>query len=253
MNEFQIYNEDCLQGMKKIPSGSVDFILADLPYGITSAPFDKRLPFEPLWQEFWRVVKPNAAIALFAVGKFNIELAASQLNFYRYEWIYQKACASGYLNCAKMPMRIHENVLVFYKKLPTYNPQFGYSDRKYHAANRRPSKNWNAKVTAETINNGRRYPVDVLYFVNPVTGNREGAATTFHCQQKPVDLLEYLIKTYSNEGETVLDCTMGSGSTGVACMNVSRRFIGFELDEGFFKTAEKRITEALAKKRQELF
>ena len=237
---FQIYNEDCLQGMKKLPSGSVDFILADLPYGITSAPFDKRLPFEPLWQEFWRVVKPNAAIALFAVGKFNIELAASQLKWYRYEWIWQKN------NAKKMPLRAHENIQIYYKKLPTYNPQFTKGKPYTTGGDHKTQNYFGNKMLkcSKYVDTDKRFPIDIFKIMQPQTA---------HAQQKPTDLLEYLIKTYSNEGETVLDCTMGSGSTGVACMNVSRRFIGFELDEGFFKTAEKRITEALAKKRQELF
>ena len=251
---YQIFNEDCLEGMKKLPSGSVDFILADLPYGITDAPFDKRLPLEPLWQEFWRVVKPNAAIALFAVGKFNIELAASQLKWYRYEWIWQKNIGVNFLHAHRMPLRIHENILVFYKKLPTYNPQFT-KGKPYKKTSLTYSGNFKISGTkslnyhAESID-GRRFPNTCIFFKVPNSG---GKGDKSHSQQKPVDLLEYLIKTYTQEGETVLDCTMGSGSTGVACMNTSRRFIGFELDTGFFNTAEKRISEALAKKQQELF
>ena len=241
---YQIFNEDCIEGMKRLAQGSVDFILADLPYGITDAPFDRRLPFEPLWEQFWRVCKPNAAIALFAVGKFNIELAASQLKWYRYEWIWQKNLAVGFLNAKKMPLRAHENIQIYYKKLPTYNPQF--TKGKPYKVISSHSRNYGKQNRTRTINNGERYPYDVQKFCN--VNN-----FAIHCQQKPTALLEYLIRTYSNEGETVLDCTMGSGSTGVACMNTSRRFIGFELDTGFFKTAEKRITEALDKKRQELF
>ena len=202
------------------------------------------------------MTKTNAAMLFFAIGKFTIEFAASQLKLYRYEWIYQKACASGFLNSHRMPLRAHENILVFYRRLPTYNPQFWNNGRKYVAVRKieNASQNWGTAADSMTVNtDGSRYPISIVKFTNPVTGNREGSKSTLHPQQKPVDLLEYLIKTYTNEGETVLDATMGSGSTGVACMNTGRKFIGFETEQKFFNIAEKRITEALALKQQELF
>ena len=242
---YKIKQGNCLELMMEIPAGSVDLIVTDLPFGITDCAFDRRIPFEPMWEQFWRVCKPNAAIALFSVGKFTIELAASQLKYYRYEWIYEKDNAGGFLNAKKIPLRAHENILIFYKKLPTYNPQFT-KGKPYKHETRTFSENYSHSKILSTIvsEDGRRYPRTVVKFQRPKyifgKGNKK-----FHAQQKPVDLLEYLIKTYSNEGETVLDCTMGSGSTGVACMNTSRRFIGFELEEKFFNIAQKRISEAL--------
>lgn len=250
-----IKNTDCLIGMKDIPSGSVDMILTDLPYGMTDCAFDKRLPFEPMWQEFWRVTKPNAAIVLFSVGKFTIELAYSQLKYYRYEWIWQKNLAVGFLNAKKMPLRSHENILVFYKKLPTYNPQFTKGKPYVRNNTVKMGGVYHFANTVKTEDRvGRRYPKSVVAidFRHSLWG-KPSAEYNLHCNQKPTDLLEYLIRTYTNEGETVLDATMGSGSTGVACVNTNRNFIGFEIDEGFYKIAEKRISEALAKKTQELF
>lgn len=231
-----IYNEDCLVGMNRIPDASVDLILTDLPYGITDCAFDKRLPFEPLWKQFWRVAKPNAAVVLFSVGKFTIELAYSQLKYYRYEWIWQKNLAVGFLNAKKMPLRAHENILVFYRKLPTYNPQFTKGKpykTKYTSGTQNYGKvktNFNYKMT-----DGRRYPRDVF---------SEDRLQEYHAQQKPTALLEYLIRTYSNEGELVLDATMGSGSTGVAAINTGRKFIGFEIEEDYFNIAKQRIEQA---------
>ena len=251
-----IYNEDCLEGMKRLEDNSVDMILTDLPYGITDCDIDKRIPFEPMWAQFKRVTKLNAAIVLFSQMPFGAELIMSNRKMFRYEWIYQKACASGFLNSKKMPLKAHENILVFYRQLPTYNPQFWNNGRAYVAKRLavNASSNWGKAKDCTTINeDGRRYPIDIVKFTNPVTGNRENDSTTAHPQQKPTDLLEYLIKTYTDEGETVLDATMGSGSTGVACANTNRNFIGFELEEKFFNISQKRIEEALAKKAQELF
>ena len=239
-----IYNEDCLEGMKKIADGSVDMILTDLPFQMTDCAWDKRLPFAPMWKEFYRVTKKNAAIALFANGKFLIELAASNLKHYRYKWIWKKNVGTGFLNARKMPLKAHEDVLVFYQQLPTYNPQFtkGKPYEVPHYGTHRTSKNWQGHGDVITKNDGRRYPLDVQIF---------DIVQDVHPTQKPVDLLEYLIKTYTNEGETVLDATMGSGSTGVACVNTGRNFIGFETEKKFYEIAEKRI--AAAQREQSLF
>ena len=248
---INLYNEDCLEGMKKIPTGSVDFILTDLPYQMTDCPFDKRIPFEPMWEQFWRVCKPNAAIVLFSVGKFTIELAYSQLKYYRYEWIWHKNLAVGFLNAKKMPLRAHENILVFYKKLPTYNPQFTQG-KPYTKKGWRFSYNYaefqggKKRLYQNKENVEKRYPTSMQYFQIPYAS----AETCYHAQQKPVDLLEYLIRTYSNEGELVLDATMGSGSTGVACVNTNRQFIGFETEKKYYDIAEKRIEEAILSNRQ---
>lgn len=251
---IKIFNEDCLEGMKRIPDGSVDMVLCDPPFNITDCEFDKALPLPLLWEQVLRVSKLNAAMLFFTIGKFTIEFAASQLNLYRYEWIWRKNLATGFLNAKKMPLRAHENILVFYRKLPTYNPQLTEGE-PYKRVGLTGSDNYQAfkggiKRWKELYNDGWRYPVDIQEFKQPYAG---GAGDKSHPTQKPVDLLEYLIHTYTNEGEVVLDCTMGSGSTGVACMNTGRKFIGFETEKKFFDIAKKRITEALALKQQELF
>ncbi len=240
---YQIYNEDCLEGMKKIPDCSVDMILDDLPYGTTDCAFDKRIPFEPMWEQFKRVTKHNAAIALFSQLPFGSDLIQSQRKLFRYEWIWEKSLGVGFLNAKKMPLRCHENILVFYRKLPTYNPQFT-KGKPYKCAPRTFSANYANQRPTIQESDGRRYPRDCIFY---------DTVQDLHPQQKPVALLEYLIRTYTNEGEVVLDATMGSGSTGVACVNTKRRFIGIEKEQKFFEIAQKRIDEALAKKRQELF
>ena len=239
---------DCLELMKEIPDGSVDMILTDLPFGITHCAFDKRIPFEEMWEQFKRVTKHNAAIVLFSQMPFGAELIMSNRKMFRYEWIWEKSLGVGFLNAKNMPLRCHENILVFYRALPTYNPQFT-KGKPRHGYNPSKTANYGKKHGVMIENDGEHYyPRDIQYFKVGL-GGRENV----HPQQKPVALLEYLIKTYTNEGEVVLDATMGSGSTGVACVNTNRRFIGFELEQKFFDIAEKRISEALAKKAQELF
>ena len=245
-----IYNEDCLEGMKRISDGSVDMILTDLPYGITDCAFDVRIPFEPLWEQFKRVTKRNAAIALFSQMPFGAELIMSNRKMFRYKWCWIKSQGGGYLNAKKMPLRIHEDILIFYQQLPTYNPQKWQSVPKSRFHNAKSNSKNYSHVGSNFYDNkdGLRYPLDVVNF--NIDNN---AVNKLHPQQKPTDLLEYLIRTYSNEGETVLDATMGSGSTGVAAVNTNRNFIGFELDENFFKVAQKRISEAVAQREQSLF
>lgn len=167
----------------------------------------------------------------------------SQRKLFRYEWIWRKNLGTGFLNAKKMPLKCHENLLVFYRKLPTYNPQFT-EGKPYHVKRTTFSQNYAGQVSTELDSDGRRYPVDVQGF---------RLVQDVHPTQKPVDLLEYMIKTYTNEGETVLDATMGSGSTGVAAINTGRRFIGFETEKRFFDIAEKRISEAVAQREQSLF
>lgn len=226
---------DCLELMKDIPDKSVDMILCDLPYGVTSNKWDSIIPFEPLWESYHRVIKDNGAIVLFSQMPFTVDLVASNYKDFRYEWIWEKLSASGHLNANRMPMKKHENILVFYKKLPTYNPQFT-EGKPYVATYSTHSSNYGKqKDNITTINDGKRYPVDIIKF-----NNDRG----LHPTQKPVELLEYLIKTYTNEGDTVLDNCMGSGSTGVACVNTCRNFIGIELDGGYFEIAKSRISEA---------
>ena len=253
---MELYNADCLEGMKRIPSGSVDFILADLPYAVTDCAFDKRIPFESMWEQFKRVTKENAAIALFAQGKFQIELAYSNLKMYRYKWVWHKNIGVNFLNAHKMPMREHEDILIFYRCLPTYNPQWTYGKpyvkEGFHGSENYKmfdgKKGW--KFYHKESSDGRRYPRDVLEFKLPFSG---GKGDKSHPTQKPVDLLEYLIRTYTNEGELVLDATMGSGSTGVACVNTGRDFIGFETEKKFYDVACERIAKAQTEREQNLF
>ena len=243
---YEIFNEDCLEGMKRIPDGSVDMILTDLPYGITDCAFDVRIPFEPMWEHFKRVTKRNAAIVLFSQMPFGAELIMSNRKMFRYEWIWEKSLGVGFLNAKKMPLRCHENILVFYRQLPTYNPQF--TQGKPYKQTFKGSSNYGKHEPANKQSDGNYYPRDVVYYTSTM-----GFEENFSPQQKPVDLLEYLIKTYTNEGETVLDATMGSGSTGVACMNTGRNFIGFEKEKNFYDISQKRIDEAIAKREQSLF
>ena len=238
----KIFNEDCLEGMKRIPDGSVDAIICDPPFGITDAPFDKRIPFEPMWEQFKRVTKHNAAIVIFSQMPFGAELIMSNRKMFRYEWILHKTAGGGFLNAQKMPLRCHENILVFYRKLPTYNPQYT-EGKPYKYDHKVFSVNYANQKRTVAVNDGRRYPRDVLEIQMP---------HDVHSQRKPVDLIEYLIKTYTDENELVLDATIGSGTTAVACINTNRHFIGFELEEKFCEIANKRILEAQAAKSQEL-
>ena len=232
----KIYNEDCLEGMKRIPDKSIDMILADLPYGTTRNKWDSIIPLDPLWEQYKRVIKDNGAIVLTAQTPFDKVLGASNLNMLRYEWIWEKDSATGHLNAKKMPMKKHENILVFYKKLPPYNPQFT-NGKPYIAKRVTKSTNYGNNVDGYnrmTVNEGKRYPLSVLKF------NKE---TGLHPTQKPVALFEYLIKTYTNENETILDNVMGSGTTAIAAINTKRNFIGFELDENYFNIANERIEQ----------
>ena len=241
----KIFNEDCLEGMKRIPDGSVDAIICDPPFGITDAPFDKRIPFEPMWEQFKRVTKHNAAIVIFSQMPFGAELIMSNRKMFRYEWILHKTAGGGFLNAQKMPLRCHENILVFYRKLPTYNPQYTEGKPYFRPKTNFPSVNYGSqKNSQDRYSNGRRYPRDVLEIQMP---------HDVHSQRKPVELIEYLIKTYTDEGELVLDATIGSGTTAVACINTNRHFIGFELEEKFCEIANGRIAKAYAEKGQRLF
>ncbi len=233
----RIYNEDCLEGMKRIPDKSVDMILCDLPYGTTARnKWDCIIPYEKLWEQYTRVVKDSGAICLFSQLPFDKTLACSNIEMLRYEWIWKKQQGTGHLNAKKMPMKNHENILVFYKKLPTYNPQFT-KGTPYQCKSGRGSTNYREQSSVITKNEGFRYPLSVLEFKSD---------KGLHPTQKPVALCEYLIKTYTNEGETVLDNCIGSGTTAIACINTKRNFIGFELDKHYCDIANERIQKALA-------
>ena len=237
---MELIQGDCLEVMKNIPSASVDMILCDLPYGTTRNKWDTCLNTGKLWEQYKRIIKDNGAIVLFSQMPFTAALVMSNLKMFRYEWIAEKSLATGFLNAKRMPMKAHENILVFYKKLPTYNAQM--TKGKPYSITRRDigGQYLHNFENIETKNEGTRCPRDVLRDLwQPYCGGK-----MYHPTQKPVPLLEYLIKTYTNEGDTVLDNCMGSGSTGVACVNTKRDFIGVELDENYFDIARRRINDA---------
>lgn len=235
----RITHGDCLEVMKGIEDKSVDMILCDLPYGTTQNKWDSIIPLEELWEQYNRIIKDNGAIVLTAQTPFDKVLGCSNLKMLKYEWIWQKNKATGHLNAKKMPLKEHENILVFYKKLPTYNPQDLVKKRKPTVRKRKSGNGSNYglsdKVAMQYYEN---YPKDILSFNVDMRG--------FHPTRKPVALFEYLIKTYTNEGETVLDNCMGSGTTAVACINTKRNFIGIELEEKYYNIANKRIEETLS-------
>lgn len=230
---------DCLELMKNIPDKSVDLILCDLPYGTTQNKWDTVIPFDKLWAQYNRIIKDNGAIVLFSQMPFGANLIMSNPKMFRYEWVWEKEQVTGWLNAKKMPLKKHENILVFYKHLPTYNPQglveldkplvIDSKNHEYEGYNDNSQKTWERKAT--------NYPTDIVKY------GRDKANSSLHPTQKPVALLEYLIKTYTNEGDMVLDNCMGSGSTGVACKNTNREFIGMELDENYYKIACERLEE----------
>ena len=234
---IDLYNGDCLEIMKSIPDGSVDCIITDPPYGTTACKWDSVIDFETMWAELKRIIKPNGAIILFGSEPFSSMLRVSNLKMYKYDWVWEKEQGVNPLLSKKQPLNNIEYIHAFYSKQACYYPQFSkgnpYSitrDKKERVCE---VNGRNFKQTT-TKNNGTRYPKRVLKF------NRQ---TGLHPTQKPVALLEYLIKTYTQEGETVLDFTMGSGSTMIACLNTNRKGIGIELDKHYFDIAKKRINE----------
>ena len=235
---------DCLDEMMKLPKGSVDLVLTDPPYGTTQCKWDAVIPFEPMWKQLKHVTKLNAAIVMTASHPFTSALVMSNPKMFRYELVWHKNKASGHLNAKKMPMRAHENIVVFYRKLPTYNPQktVGHKAANY-AKNKANSRVYGAQVRSEYGGATERYPRSVIDV--PVVNNDGTNGGRLHPNQKPVELMEYLIKTYTNEGDIVLDFTMGSGTTGVACKNLGRNFIGIEKDAGFYDIAVKRVADVV--------
>lgn len=233
---------NCLNMMQFIPDASVDLVLCDLPYGTTRNKWDSVLPLEQLWLHYKRICK--GAIVLTAQTPFDKVLGMSNLDMLRYEWIWEKTNATGHLNANKAPLKAHENVLVFYDGLPTYNPIKTTGHPRKTATKRKDiTSNYGLQSFDEVVyDSTERYPRSVLVF--PSDKQKE----KLHPTQKPVALMEYFIKTYTNEGDTVLDNCMGSGTTGVACVNTNRNFIGIELSDHYFKIAEHRIAEARVKR-----
>lgn len=232
---------DCLVEMDKIADGSVDMALCDLPYGTTQNKWDSVIPLQQLWTQYKRVIKPNGAIVLFGSQPFTSRLIMSNEVWFRYEIIWEKSRTTGFLDANRKPLKVHENICVFYQYLPVFNPQMTPTKRqtRKHQANRAAMYgNHNA---IEIDNGGKAYPQSLVYCAN------EGI--TDHPTQKPLEILRYLIRTYTNEGDTVLDNCMGSGSTLVACIEENRNGIGIEMDAHYFKVASERIQKELTKPR----
>lgn len=251
---FNLFHGDCLEKLKHVQSGSVDMILADLPYGTTACKWDNVIPFEPLWAELHRVCKPNAAMCMFGSEPFSSHLRMSNLKRFKYDWIWNKKKVSGWLNAKKRPLVQHEVISVFYREAPPYFPQL--HSNKLRRDFRGVLKPFDI---TDTVGKQRRYVSEVgpdksyprsIIAQTAVIGNSQEKVA--HGTQKPVSLLEYFIKTYTNEGDTVLDPTMGSGSTGVACKSLNRRFIGIEMDDKYFEMAKSRINLGVSPQTKEV-
>ena len=242
MSKVELYNGDCLDIMNKIPNKSIDMILCDLPYGLTNNKLDIVIPFDKLWNQYDRVIKDNGCIALFSQGLFYIDLVNSKRSIFRYDLIWDKVLTSGFLNAKRMPLRQHEQIAIFYKKLPTYNPQFRegkplHSKGISYKSKEPKNQNYGHFNITDDSRKGStdKYPTSILKFSKP------HPSIAKHRTEKSIECLEYLIKTYTNENDTVLDNCMGSGTTGVACVNTNRNFIGIELDKKYFDIAKSRI------------
>jgi len=257
MSEVKLINGDCIDEMQKLIDDGVkvDMVLTDPPYGTTACKWDSIIPFDMMWECLDNITNINTPIALFGSEPFSSYLRLSNIQNYRYDWIWHKNYSGGFVTAKKMPMKYHEIISIFYKKQPTYNPQFQeYSEttkKRFKEGETHKGKSPNRihdglvpKHHPISFKRGK-YPESVQYFKGVNTANNE----RLHPTQKPVKLLEYLIKTYTNEDDLVLDFTMGSGSTGVACVNTNRNFIGIELEPKYYEIAKERINEAKAQRR----
>jgi len=246
MPKIELLQGDCLEKMKDIPDGSIDMVLCDLPYGTTACKWDTIIPFEPLWEQYKRIIKDNGAIVLTASQPFTSALVMSNVKMFKYEWIWDKTQGANFLMAKKQPLKVHENILVFAKNQTKYNPIKTDADKDKI----RPIKDGaisnitgQKQIHSKDYDKEKRYPKTII--IESSNKKECNKLNRKHPTQKPVSLFEYLIKTYTNEGDLVLDNCMGSGTTGVACKNLNRNFIGIELDTGYFRIAEKRINENL--------
>lgn len=240
----KINNEDCLEGMKKINDKSVDMICTDLPYGVTQNKSDIIIPFKPLWEQYERIIKDNGAIVLFGQGIFYIDLVNSNRKLFRYDLIWDKCLSSGFLNAKRMPLRQHEQIAIFYKKLPTYNPQFTEGKPLHSKGNSYKNKeiknqNYGEFNTTDDTRAGstQKYPTSIIRFQKP------HPSIAKHRTEKSIELLEWLIKTYTNPGDLVLDSCAGSCTTAIAALNTGRNYICFEKDKDIFEVGSKRVAE----------
>lgn len=241
MESNKIYHGDCLELMKEIPDKSIDMVLCDLPYGSTQCKWDVIIPFEKLWEQYDRVIKDRGAIVLFGTEPFSSYLRLSNIKNYKYDWVWDKVKGTGFLNAKKQPMRNHELISVFYKKQCTYNPQktTGHILKKSYRSGKLQTDVYGAMKNDNLYESTERYPRSIQVF------STDTQNSSLHPTQKPVKLLEYLIKTYTNEGEIVLDNCAGSGSTCIAAINTKRRYIGMEMDENYFNIAVRRVEDHL--------
>ena len=236
----EIYNADCLEKMEDIKDKSIDMILSDLPYGITHCSWDKEINLNKMWEQYERIIKDNGVICLFSQTKFFIKLVNSNLKLYRYDLIWDKVLTSGFLNANRQPLRSHEQIAIFYKKQPKYRPQFTQGQPLHGKGNKKIGANNIYGKFNSTLDMRKgcteKYPKSILQFT------RLHPSKMIYPTEKPIELLEYLIKLYTDEGDIVLDNCMGSGTTGIACLNTNRNFIGIEIDGETFDIAKKRIS-----------
>jgi len=232
---IKLYHGDCLKIMDNLIKENikVDAIITDPPYGTTDCKWDSIIPLDKMWEKINKLTNERTPIILFGNEPFSSHLRISNLKYYKYDWKWNKTQITGFLNAKKQPLRKMEDIMVFYKKQPSYNPQMT-KGKPYSIKRKHSTDNYSKQIENETKNNGERYPTNLIDI--PQIRVKGG-----HPTQKPVELMEYLIKTYTNENDLILDFTMGSGSTGVACKNLNRRFIGIELEEKYYKMARKRI------------
>lgn len=240
MSQIVLSGGDCLESMLSLKDQSIDLILCDLPYGTTQCAWDSIIPLDRLWEQYSRLIKPKGVIALTAMQPFTSLLVASNLQMFRYEWIWEKGNASGFLNANKQPMRAHESVLIFYKEQPTYNPQMVHDQPRRTAKRKTVNSECYGKAIGLTeYDSTSRHPRSVQFF------SSDKQKANYHPTQKPVALMQYLIETYTNRGDWVLDSCMGSGTTGVACVNTGRNFIGIEKESKYLQVATDRIGDAV--------
>lgn len=238
-----IYNMDCIEGMKMLPDKSIDMILCDLPYGTTACKWDSIIPFDDLWAAYKRIIKDNGAIVLFGSEPFSTLLRSSNMSMFRYDWIWEKEQGANFMLCKYQPYKVHEIISVFSKKRHKYHPQMTRG-KPYISGKGTSGEITNNVTKIQTKNTGTRYPRSVQKF------NTDKAKGSYHPTQKPVALCEYLIKTYTNEGEVVLDNCFGSGTTLVAAVNTNRHYIGFELEPKYFDIACNRLDDAEREREQ---
>ena len=250
MDNIELWCGDCLELMNNIPDSSIDCIICDLPYGTTACKWDTVIPFEPLWKQYNRIIKDNGAIVLFGSEPFSTELRHSNLKMFKYDWIWDKVQPTGMTLCNKQPMKNHEIISVFGKGKIKYFPQMEDREKELNTTKWKMKKLHSENGNYSSKNNDltkkiykQRYPRTIITFHK--SANECNNTKRLHPTQKPVALLEYLVRTYTNENDIVVDNCMGSGSTGVACVNLNRKFIGIELDNTYFEIAKKRINKAV--------